>query len=269
MRIISAANVGILSVIVLLTVASCCNKNETPSPTLKPISDKQDVRLRELSIQNSPTPYYGFTYDDSGYVTSLNFASGLCIYFYFYKNGRIDSARTSLPDSTYLLYRYTGDQVSSVLEYGLTGLRQTTFIRYDNKGRVSRMEWRPISTTLFEKTKEFTYYDNGNLSRMTSTYPATGNTSIVAFEAYDDKRSVDGFDVYKEFFDHMIFLPTVRFQINNPTRMKLITGINERMVQQSYVYRDSLPLERNAAMQVTAGPSSGQSLTSRTTFSYY
>lgn len=269
MRIIRAANTGILSVIVLLSVASCCNKDAAPSPTSTPISDKQDVRLRELSIQNSPTPYYGFTYDDSGYVTSLNFASGLSIYFYFYKNGRIDSVRTSLPDSTYLLYRYTGDQVSSVLEYNFSGLRQTTFIRYDSRGRVSRMEWRPIVTGLFEKTKEFTYYDNGNLSQMTSTYPSTGNTSIVTFEAYDNKRNVDGFDVYKEFFDHMIFLPTVRFQINNPTRMKMVTGINERVVQQSYVYRDSLPLERNAAMQVTGGPSTGQSFTSRTTFSYY
>lgn len=259
----------LLVVILLLTAVACRDKDTGPSPNTPHLSDQQTVRVKEIVVRNSPSPYYHFTYDDSGYVTSLNYSSSLYYYEYFYKNQRIDSVTSSSIDARYLLYRYNDQKVTSVLQYDLTGLRQTVSIQYDNRNRVIKMEWRPTSSPPEEKLTEFEYYDNGNVSRMKTTYPVSGITSTVTYEAYDNKRSVDGFGIFKEFFDHVILLPSVRLQYNNPTRMKIVSGPNERTIQHDYVYQDSLPLQRNSTTQVTAGSSAGQTFTGQTTFSYY
>lgn len=248
---------------------SCHCKDPLPPADKKPPSDRIDVPLKEIAVRNSPSPYYGFTYNDSGYVKSINFSSGLFIYNYYYKNNLIDSVTSNSTDARYLLYRYSAQLVKSVQQFDDSGLRLTVFISYDRFDRVIRMEWRPTSTPPDEKIVEFEYYDNGNLKRMKSTYPGSGITTIVDYEAYDNKRGVEGFGIFKDFMDHLIFLPRAKFQYNNPVRMKVVSGPNERIIRHEYVYRDSLPVERNSTTQVTAGPSAGQQFTIYTAFTYY
>lgn len=263
-------NIGrLLLAVLLLSIAACCDKDAGPLPDITSVTDQQNVRVKEIVVRNSPSPYYHFTYDDSGYVTTLRYSDDLYVYDYFYKNRRIDSVTTSSTDARYLLYRYNDHKVTSVLQYDNTGLRQTVSIKYDNRNRVIRMEWQPTSSPPFEKFTEFEYYDNGNVSHMKTTYPASGTTSTVTYEAYDNKMNVDGFGIYQDFFDHLIFLPAVKFQQNNPTRMKVVSGPNERTIQHDYTYQGSLPIQRNSTTQVTSGPGSGQNFTAQTTFSYY
>lgn len=250
-------------------LVSCSDKDPLPPPGAKPVTDQYEVRVRDIVVTNSPSPYYGFAYNDSGYVTSLNYASSLYIYHYYYKNQRIDSVTSTSTDARYLLYNYTGKLVTSVDQFNDAGKWLVASIQYDQQNRVSKMTWRQKSATEFDKVSEFTYYDDGNVKQLKTTYPTTGITSVVDYEAYDNKRGVDGFNIFKDFMDHVILLPGVRFQYNNPVRMKIVSGPNERIIRHDYVYRDSLPIERNSHTQVTAGPSAGQAFTVHTTFSYY
>jgi len=249
--------------------ASCHCKDALPPAVKHPPTDRVDVPLKEIVVRSSPSPHYGFTYNDSGYVKSINFSSGLFTYNYYYKNNLIDSVTSNSTDARYLLYRYSAQLVKSVQQYDDTGLRLTVFIDYDRFDRVTKMEWKPTSAPPDEKIVEFEYYDNGNLKRMKSTYRASGISSVVDYEAYDNKRGVEGFGIFKDFMDHLVFLPRAKFQYNNPVRMKVVSGPNERIIRHEYVYRDSLPVERNSITQVTAGPSAGQQFTGHTTFTYY
>lgn len=258
----------LLPVALALGLSACCDKDGAPAGS-QPLTDRQSVRLKEIVIRNTPSPYYAFEYNDSGYITRVSFEDDMVVYNYFYKNRRIDSVTTSMTDAAYLLYRYQDQKVIRVEQYDQTRLRQVTHIHYDSRNRVSRMEWRPTTSPPEEKNTTFEYYDNGNLSRMISTYPANGLSTTVTYDAYDNKRNVDGFGVAKDFSEHLILLPAVRVQINNPTRMKIVSGPNERTITYDYTYRDSLPLQRNGTGQVTAGPNAGQSYTTQTTFTYY
>lgn len=258
-----------LAIGLALLLAACCDKDPDQGPGEEPVSDRYKVLLKEVNVRQSANPYYYFTYDDSGYATSLSYQEDMYVYQYYYKNGRIDSVTSSSTDARYFLYKYTNQRVSRVLQYDDTGLRLTVLLQYDPKGRVTRMDWQPSTPSPEEKHTAFTYYENDNLKRLETSYPATAQVSIVDFEAYDNKESVDDFGVYREFLEHVILLPGVRFQVNNPTRTKAIHGPLVRESSLRYVYKGSLPIERHSETRVTAGPTAGDSYTGFTSFTYY
>ena len=257
-----------LSAIVLLAVA--CSKKDhgvITRPTI-PATDQQTVRLKEMVVQNEPTPHFAFTYNDSAYVSTISFAANLFTYRYFYKDRRIDSVSTSSTDGTYLLYRYEGELVTSIEQYDRDGLAMIVAIGYDKRNRVTNIEWKPLTSGI-PKTTTFEYYGNGNLYAMKTVYPASKTISLVSFEAYDDQKNVEGFAVFKDFFDHMTFLPAVKFQYNNPTKVSIIRGNNRIELQHEYTYKDSLPVQQKTTAQITDGSGKAQTLTGLTTYTYF
>ncbi len=261
----SIMGANLLFVITLLSYS--CEKEKIKAT--HPVTDQQSVRLKEIVVLNSPTPYFHFGYNNASYIANLSYSSGRHVYNYFYEKGRIDSVSSSSADASYLLYQYNGQQVKSVQQYDATGLKKTVLITYDNLNRVIKMEWRAISSAVVEKLVEFQYYDNGNLSQMKKIYPGSRVTSTTLYQAYDTKRNVDAFSIFQDFAEQVILLPAVRFQYNNPTKMEVTSGANERIIEHTYLYNDSLPVERNSVTRVTAGPSAGQIFTGKTVFSYY
>lgn len=259
-----------LAAIALLSflLSACCDKDD-PGAGGKPVTDRFTVLLREVNVRQSASPFYYFRYDDSGYVTQLSYAEDMYVYHYYYKQGRIDSVTSSSTDARYFLYRYTSQRVSRVEQFDDQGLRLTVFIRYDERGRVKQMYWQPASSQPAEKHTVFTYYGNGNLKHLENTFPATAQTTIVEFDAYDEGKAVDDFGVYKGFLEHLILLPGVRFYYNNPTRVKESNGVDVRLTSLQYQYRGSLPVEKRSATQVIEGPSAGTSYSGFTAYTYY
>jgi hypothetical protein len=258
-----------LVAMILLIAVACCDKDPGPGPGETGGTDRFDVLLKEVNARNVASPFYHFTYNNEGYVTRLSYHEDMYVYEYFYKKGRIDSVTSSSTDARYFLYRYTNQRVSSVLQYDNSGLKLTVSIRYDDRGRVTHMDWQPVNNGPDEKHTVFTYYEDGNVKRVENSYPATGLVGITDFEAYDNKKCVDGFAVYRGFLEHAILLPSVKFQLNNATRTKSVDGPYVRESQLNYVYRDNLPIERHSVTRVTAGPSAGDSHTGFTSFTYY
>ncbi|WP_315818815.1 hypothetical protein [Paraflavitalea speifideaquila] len=258
-----------LTAILLLMAVACSDKDPGPVPCEIAGTDRFVVLLKEVNVRNTATPFYHFTYNDSGYVTRLSYHEDMYVYEYFYKSGRIDSVTSSSTDAKYFLYRYTNQRVSSVQQYDNAGLKITISIRYDDRGRVTHMDWQPVNNGPDEKHTVLTYYDDGNVKRVESSYPATAQVSISDFEAYDNKKCVDGFAVSRDFLEHVILLPQVRFQLNNPTRTKSVNGPFVREAQFNYVYHGNLPIERHSVTRVTAGPTAGDSYTGFTSFTYY
>jgi hypothetical protein len=254
---------------VLAIAGTACSKRDIRLPGgIPPSTDQQTVKLKEIITENEPTPSFTFTYDDSGYVSTAGFAGELMTYRYFYKNQRIDSVSTSATNGTYLLYRYTGAFVSKVEQHDRNGLALTVAILYDRFNRVSSMEWRPVSSGT-AKTTTFDYYGNGNLHAMKTYYPATGTISLTTYQAYDNKKNVDGFAVFKDFFDHIVLLPSVRLQHNNPTKISMLRGNNRIEVQNEYTYSDDLPIQQRSTAQISDGSGKEQTLTTFTSFNYY
>ena len=261
-------NVGML-LCVLAIAGTACKKETARLPgSQPPPTDQQTVKLREIITENEPGPSFNFTYDQAGYVSTAGFAGELVSYRYFYKNQRIDSVSTNAPDGTYLLYRYTGAFVSKVEQLDHHGLALIVAITYDRFNRVSSMEWRPVSSGT-AKTTTFDYYGNGNLHAMKTYYPATGNTSLTTYQAYDDKKNVDGFAVFKEFFDHIVLLPTVKLQHNNATRISMLRGNNRIEVENEYSYRDDVPVQQRSTARIKDGSGEEHTLTTLTSYSYY
>jgi hypothetical protein len=251
----------------VVTMAACSKKDHTVPPGA-PATDQQTIRLKDIVTESEASPQFAFTYDDSGYVATASFAGDFFKYHYFYKNHRIDSVSTNSTDGTYLLYWYAGSLVNKVEQYDNGGLALTVSITYDRLNRVTNMEWKPV-TSGTAKTTTFDYYGNGNLHALKTFYPTTGITSLVTYQAYDDKKNVDGFAVFKDFFEHIVLLPAVKFQYNNATRVSMIRGINRIEIQNEYTYKDSLPTQQRATAQLTNGSGKGQTLTALTTYSYY
>ncbi|WP_276479652.1 hypothetical protein [Paraflavitalea pollutisoli] len=255
--------------LILSLLFTCCGKNPGEPPGSKPVTDRYTVLLKAINVRQTASPFYHFTYDDSGYVTRISYNEDLHVYHYYYKGGRIDSVTSSSTDARYFLYRYSRQQVSEVLQYDDTGLRLKVLVRYDAKGRVSRMDWQPTGSGPDEKHSVFTYYDNGNLQRVENTYPATAQVTVVDFEAYDNGKAVDDFGICKGFLEHLVLLPGVRFYHNNPTRVKETNGVDVRMITLQYQYQGSLPVEKRSATQVTGGPATGDHYTGLTSYTYY
>jgi hypothetical protein len=126
-----------------------------------------------------------------------------------------------------------------------------------------------------EKTITFSYYQDGNLADLTEHFAAVGVQSEATFtehyEQYDDKNNVDGFSlVHDEFFDHLVLLPEVQLQKNNPGKVtRFGDGLNFS-VQYTYDYNDkNLPLSKNGNLTILNGANAGQVVQTQSIFSYY
>src|SRR5262245_55297178 len=101
---------------VVIGIAVACKKNkEEERPVPSPISDAQNIRLKEMVSQGLPSPYFHYTYDNNNFVTKLEHASGLLQYELQYENGRlVTMANNTMANKDTLRYHYSSNRISHI-----------------------------------------------------------------------------------------------------------------------------------------------------------
>jgi hypothetical protein len=259
--------------VVLAAALTAC---ESPPTSIVDPPPPTRILLKDIEAERLPSPYYHFTYDASGRVTSAAFASGLRTYRVDYDGDRItDMATMFLANNDSLQYGYDDAGRVTLIKYLRGGqIRAVVFFEFSGT-RLTRVE-RDVRITagyIIDKTVTLSYDAAGNLRQMVDHRPAIdglqgASTTTDTFEDYDDGINVDDFALlHDDFFDELFLLPDVKLQHGNP-RLVTRTGDGANYVTQyTYTY-DVLgrPVSRTAAV---SAPAIGYSGTFLTAFSYY
>ena len=87
-----------------LIIASCQKEEGEASPP-----PAKEIFLKEVVMQNLPSPYYHFEYDASGRATKIGFASGALLYDVVYEGNHIKEMKnTVVVNKDRVLYEYDG-----------------------------------------------------------------------------------------------------------------------------------------------------------------
>jgi hypothetical protein len=237
------------------------------------------VRLKDVTIDHLPSPYFHFVYNDSGYVTSLDFASGLFKYELAYEHNRV-TKMTDISNNYFLLYQYTNGDVSSIKHINSrTGKPEWHYdFTYYNKHQLSEIRWFGFENnsrdSTLERVVQLAYYPDGDLSvfyefrKNQDEYVVWSRT--VTFDDYDQHINVDGFYLLKDFFDDVLFLPQVWLQQHNPVHVTGTSPAEDYTTEYTYQYNfDNVPLKKTAHRIVTKGANTGKEFTGEERFTYY
>ena len=259
-------------VVLAAAIAAC----ESPSPSIVDPPPPTRILLKDIEAERLPAPYYHFTYDESGRVTSAAFASGLRTYRVDYDGDRItDMATTFIANNDSLQYGYDDAGRVTLIKYLRGGqIRAVVFFEYSGT-RLTRVERdvRVSAGYIIDKTVTLSYDAASNLRQLVDHRPAidglqSESTTIDTFEDYDDGVNVDDFALlHDDFFDELFLLPDVKLQHGNP-RLVTRSGDGPNFITQyTYVY-DVLgrPVSKTASVTEPAIDFSGTFLT---TFTYY
>ena len=268
-----------LLLLILLVVFFSCKKDTgtiTPPPPTPPVPA---VLLKDILIPRLPSPYYHFEYDQEGKASFVSFASDLNKYNVVYNGNKISEMRNNIivnKDTLRYSYDNTG-KVEAVKYINEGGIIYTIlFFTYDGQNLI-KVERDKKSGTGFtiDKTMMMTYYPDGNLKDIIYHYlPFNGQTEgtfTISFEQYDTKINVDGFGlIHNEFFDHLVLLPGVQLQKNNPGKETLTGNGLNYIVDYTYSYNDkNLPLTKIGDLVITSGTDAGKHIQTSSTFTYY
>lgn len=246
----------------------------TPPPPPSPVFS---VLLKEITVPNVAAPYF-FEYDSEKRIKAAIVASGIRIYEVTYTNNRIAEIRNNTmvnKDRLQYMYDNTG-KVSTVAYINEAGtIFRRAFFTYNGQQLV-KIEWEVNSSNAPTpgRVMELIYQPGGNISEIKdsrkpqwSMLPGDYNTR---FEQYDNKTNVDGFALIHEDIDHLLLLPGIQWQKNNPGRViKTGAGLNTR-AGYNYTYDSAgRPLSRTGTMTITSGQNAGQSFPTNTFYSYY
>ncbi|HEX6191205.1 MAG TPA: hypothetical protein VFZ42_02525 [Chitinophagaceae bacterium] len=271
-----------VSLILLLTIFYSCKKDTLPSPPPPPAppADTQKILLRDMVIRSLPSPYYHFEYNDSNYITHVDFSSGTRLYDFSY-NGRLvkEIKNNHFVNKDRIEYTYSNDQVSYIKIIDENGtVYKRAFLQYSTTGKLTSVEWElRLSSVGYAAYRmlTFTYFPDGNLQEMvnrTYSIPGIQDFSLRSdkFSNYDNKVNADGFIWLHQTDEHLIFLPRIKLQLNNPGKnIRSGDGINYE-IQYAYTYDSGgRPLTKTGDVLFTSGPNQGQHFESLYTFSYY
>lgn len=268
MRIRSA----IILVIAAAALSACGDSGVTnpPPPT--------GVLLKDVVIPNLPSPYYHFEYDAAGKILAASFASGARNYNLTYDGGRLTEMKNA-GNQDRLDYVYDNAGRVSLVKYtDVDGTVFTTlFFTYSGQ-KLTEIERdrRVTGGFIIDKTMMFSYYPDGNVSEITEHHPAIDGVQTEAtytdrYEQYDDKLNVDGFSlIHTEFFDHLVLLPGVQLQKNNPARVTHTGDGDNYVINYTYYFDGSnRPLDKVGDLLFTTGPNAGVHFGTASQFSYY
>jgi hypothetical protein len=265
-------------IIAICVLVHSCKKTgeqqEVPPPD--PPGSKIGL-LKDVVAQHLPSPLYHFDYTDSGVTTGINFASGFYIYQLSYLDKRLDQM-VNLPNNNALHYTYKNGSVTSIREVRPNNsiVWHYTFA-YNNNNQVKEIRWNLASKSgadsLLYRKVLLSYNGDGNLQRYIDYRDITGKSldwiQTVEYKNYDQGKNVDDFSVLKEFHDHLLYLPGVRLQKNNPKTV-LITGVqNDYEITNTWTYQNGVPVSKSAKVKQTKGSDAGNEIVVGTTYSYY
>ena len=208
-------------VISLIVIFTACRKDPQPHNPVEPlVTDIRTVRLKEVIEQGLPSPYFKFTYTDSGYISDITFADGLFVYALSYKNQRINKM-VNTKSNEVLTYYYMAGNVSYVTLDNATGKKLRSYkINYNNNRQLTQVYWyvfaNDIQDSLLERKVLLQYDANGNLVK-NEDYRINANaefelSSVTQYADYDNRINADNLYLLKDFMGHFLYLPQVKLQ---------------------------------------------------------
>jgi len=268
-----------LSLLTAVIILFSCKKEYEPIKEQSPAEQVPVVLLKDIEIPHLPSPFYHFEYNAEGKVTGASFASGLTMYNVVYNGGRIIEMKNNIVvNKDRIQYFYDNDSRVNAIQFAdSTGIVfRRSHLTYDEK-KLIKIVWERKSGAdfIFEKSMEMIYQADGNLQELTHHHPPMNGQDATTytdhFGQYDTGINVDGFSLlHQEFFEHLILLPGVQLQKNNPrTLLHTGDGINYK-VDYNYTYNDkNLPLAKTGEFLYLNGSEEGQRYPTSSVFSYY
>lgn len=260
-------------------VLSCKKETQTIDPPTLPPPSAPTVMIKDIVVPNLPSPFYHFEYNAAGKVSFISYASDLMRYDVTYDGNKIREMRNNiLWNKDRLQYFYDNEgRVNAVTYADSTGL---VYIRinltYDGPKLMRLERERKLGTGfIVDKIITMLYHPDGNLFYLAVHRPAIAgqaeSTFTDRYEQYDNKINAEGFNLlHDEFFDHLVFLPAVQFQKNNPGKVTRTGDGNNYKIDYTYTYNDrSAPLTRSGDFVYTSGPNAGQRFQLSSTYTYY
>jgi hypothetical protein len=270
-------------VLLVLAIAFiACHKEHNPDPAIVPPPPPPPAPtflLKEIQIQNLPSPYYHFEYNATGQVTLALFASGFDNYNVSYKNSRISEMKNAgVENNDKLEYAYDNlgriNMVTYISDVGNT--RGRVLLSYDGQKLATLTRQLNINSDFVtDKVMTFSYYPDGNLLELSQhRFAVAGQNDVTysdKYEQYDNKINTDGFQlIHDDFFDHLVLLPGVQLQKNNPGKVTHTGDVDNFKVEYSYTYNDkNLPVSRVDDFTILTGNDAGRVFQSGATYSYY
>jgi hypothetical protein len=273
----------ILSTLLFFSCKKEGSSIDAPSPPGTPAEEPPvaAVFLKDIVIENLPSPYYHFEYNATGKINRVSFAASFLDYNVEYNDDKITGLQnTGAGDSNHLQYSYDNEGRVTMITY--TNLGGTIYVKvhltYDGR-KLIKLERERLLAADFIRNKELvlSYYPDGNLKDLEYFFPATpingqiGQRYTDHFEQYDNKINVDAFDLlHSEFFDHLILLPGVVLQRNNPAKITRTGDGDDSETKYVYNYNDKgLPLSKTGELKFLSGTNAGQVFFVSSVFTYY
>jgi len=274
MKHFPVAAIGVFFIMCLACRKSTGNDDNEP-----PLSDSKTFVLKEVEVDRLPSPYFRLTYNDSNFVTHIDFADGLLSWKVEYENNRvIRLINNTFVNHDTLLYTYSHNKVVTIRHTNAnTG---SPLWRYDflyDRDVLKEIRWWRFQSgpdsVLYRKVA-LQYYADGNLQQYDDYNTDNNNgpvtlTTTVKFSNYDQGVNVDDFYLLKNFFDDVLFLPQVKLQKNNPGHETITGGAEDYVIDYTYQYNtDKLPVQKDYSLAITRGANAGQTYTFTDHFTY-
>lgn len=258
-----------------------CGKEETPRPLPSPDGpmDIHNILLKDMIVKNLPSPYYHFEYNDSGFITRASWQSGFNVYNLFYSNGRISQMQNNTAVNkdrlTYVYEKGLVAQINFTNEAGVT-FKKSSFT-YNASKQLTKVDWTIITTdgsNIPERSMQLEYYADGNLATLNDhmiEIPGIQPDAVYTdtYENYDNKSNADAFALIHKIDDHLILLPGIVLQKNNPQKETRSGDGLHYAITYTYTYRDSLPIKKDGDMVILNGDGAGTHTNYNISFSYY
>ena len=265
----------------LALIAACSGYDSPTYPGTTTPPPAPAVRLKEVVIDRLPSPFYHFDYDGTGRIIGASYASGLDNYQVDYQGDRIKEIRNvGISNLDHIVYAYDVDgRVGGVRYVDASGVTFTVVVYTYTGGKLTGVERsrRAPDGLVIDKTMAFTYYADGNLETITEhRLPVAGlqddATDVTRFEQYDTGTNVDGFSlIHDDFFDHLVLLPGIVLQKNNPKRETRMGDGLTYSVDYTYTYDadGKRPLTKRGDLVITGGGTVGMHVPTSSVFTYY
>jgi hypothetical protein len=241
----------------------------------------KEIFLKDVVINTLPSPYYHFEYAVDGHITKAGFADAQALYELSYNGNRMREMKNLVAgNKDRLVYNYDNqNRISKIDIIDKGGISyKRCFLDYGENNRLQAMEWElkaDIGGFVADRTVHFSYDANGNLlEKREQQFAIEGRQAaalyIDRFDDYDDKINTADFMLLHKNNEHLILLPGVVLQRNNPlSEIRSGSSVNYK-IRYQYTYNSNRTIsQRKGQVQILTGTGAGQEFESVTSFSYY